>query len=249
MHLSHLFEDLAAWYQIFDFQDRVDTTFRPELTFRATRRRFRKGRTTCRSRAHVRTRLRSAPADRAFGLDAAGVAASRTTSSASTARVYPKGTAVPSARRLQHARQPVLLDCPRGPRHVLRRARGRPPLRRLQPDERRLPADAPRDGRRAARRRSGSSSRLEASAAGFNSILATTHRQNFLVPPRAHRSFPLSELRRVERRPASRDRLEPAAAQARYLRRRWRRHTRDACRSARQVIEPTEEDSSEKEDL
>jgi hypothetical protein len=31
-------------------------------------------------------------------------------------------------------------------------------------------------------------------AAGFNSILTTTHRQNFLVPPRAHRSFPLAEL-------------------------------------------------------
>ena len=30
---------------------------------------------------------------------------------------------------------------------------------------------------------------------GFNSILRTTRRQNFLVPPRAHRSFPLSELR------------------------------------------------------
>ena len=29
---------------------------------------------------------------------------------------------------------------------------------------------------------------------GINSVLATTHRQNFLVPPRAHRSFPLSEL-------------------------------------------------------
>ena len=29
---------------------------------------------------------------------------------------------------------------------------------------------------------------------GFNSILRTTHRQNFLVPPRAHRSFPLAEL-------------------------------------------------------
>jgi hypothetical protein len=29
---------------------------------------------------------------------------------------------------------------------------------------------------------------------GFNSVLRTTHRQNFLVPPRAHRSFPLSEL-------------------------------------------------------
>lgn len=31
-------------------------------------------------------------------------------------------------------------------------------------------------------------------ASGFNSILTTTHRQNVLVPPRAHRSFPLTEL-------------------------------------------------------
>jgi deferrochelatase/peroxidase EfeB len=30
---------------------------------------------------------------------------------------------------------------------------------------------------------------------GFNSVLRATHRQNFLVPPRAHRSFPLAELR------------------------------------------------------
>ena len=29
---------------------------------------------------------------------------------------------------------------------------------------------------------------------GFNAVLHTTHRQNFLVPPRAHRSFPLAEL-------------------------------------------------------
>jgi hypothetical protein len=29
---------------------------------------------------------------------------------------------------------------------------------------------------------------------GLNSVLHTTHRQNFLVPPRGHRSFPLAEL-------------------------------------------------------
>src|SRR5207249_12333475 len=29
---------------------------------------------------------------------------------------------------------------------------------------------------------------------GINSVLHTTHRQNFLVPPRKHRSFPLVEL-------------------------------------------------------
>ena len=31
MHLSHLFEDVAAWYLTFDFPARVDTTFRPGL--------------------------------------------------------------------------------------------------------------------------------------------------------------------------------------------------------------------------
>jgi hypothetical protein len=29
---------------------------------------------------------------------------------------------------------------------------------------------------------------------GFNAVLSTSHRQNFLVPPRRHRSFPLAEL-------------------------------------------------------
>ena len=29
---------------------------------------------------------------------------------------------------------------------------------------------------------------------GFNAVLRTTHRQNFLVPPRRNRSFPLAEI-------------------------------------------------------
>jgi hypothetical protein len=33
------------------------------------------------------------------------------------------------------------------------------------------------------------------SGQGFNQVLTTTHRQNFIVPPRRHRSFPLAELR------------------------------------------------------
>jgi hypothetical protein len=28
---------------------------------------------------------------------------------------------------------------------------------------------------------------------GFTKFLTTTHQQNFLLPPRAHRSFPLAE--------------------------------------------------------
>ncbi len=30
--------------------------------------------------------------------------------------------------------------------------------------------------------------------AGFNAVLRASHRQNFLVPPRRHRSFPLAAL-------------------------------------------------------
>jgi hypothetical protein len=36
--------------------------------------------------------------------------------------------------------------------------------------------------------------RPRARGQGFNAVLRTTHRQNFLVPPRRHRSFPLAEL-------------------------------------------------------
>ncbi len=34
---------------------------------------------------------------------------------------------------------------------------------------------------------------------GFNSVIRATHRQNFLVPPRSHRSFPLAEALRAKR--------------------------------------------------
>nr|MBA2463179.1 hypothetical protein [Actinomycetota bacterium] len=35
MHLSHIFEDLEAWYLNFDFRERVDTTFHPGLDVRS----------------------------------------------------------------------------------------------------------------------------------------------------------------------------------------------------------------------
>jgi hypothetical protein len=47
------------------------------------------------------------------------------------------------------------------------------------------------DGQYASGRRTGLPPQDE--ELGFNEILRTTHRQNFLVPPRAHRSFPLAE--------------------------------------------------------
>ncbi|MGH2514057.1 MAG: DUF7405 family protein, partial [Ktedonobacterales bacterium] len=37
---------------------------------------------------------------------------------------------------------------------------------------------------------------IATSANGINSFITTTRRQNFLVPPRVHRAFPLVELSR-----------------------------------------------------
>ena len=98
-----------------------------------------------------------------------------------------------ATRGLQHARQPVLLD--RGPRdgRVRREPaaglhfvvfnpssddfeRNRLAMDGVLPDGTKLPFEPNSRGQ------------------GFNAVLQTTHRQNFLVPPRAHRSFPLAEL-------------------------------------------------------
>ena len=109
--------------------------------------------------------------------------------------LYAEGHGHPAARGLQHARQPVLLD--RGP--ARRTDSSREPAAGLHfvvfnpssddfrrnrlamdgvlPDGTVLPFEPRSRGQ------------------GFNAVLQTTHRQNFLVPPRAHRSFPLAELR------------------------------------------------------
>jgi hypothetical protein len=55
-------------------------------------------------------------------------------------------------------------------------ARGRLAMDGVLPGGRRLRFDGDRRGQ------------------GINAVLTATHRQNFLVPPRRHRSFPLSEL-------------------------------------------------------
>ena len=188
----HLFEDLAAWYQIFDFQDRVDTPSGRSFMFRATHRRSRKGRRTCnRERTYVRTTL---------GSGRSGIRArfsrcrgSRTTSPAPTARCIRRERLCLSAptstrsttRLLDHPRGPgQFSDEPAAGLHFVVFNPTSDDFRRM-----RLAMDGVMPHGAPLEFETGSTGR------GFNSILATTHRQNFLVPPRAHRSFPLSELR------------------------------------------------------
>ena len=191
MHLSHIFEDLAAWYQTFDFQARVDTTFRPGLDVPPGRRPFPRARSDTQTAAAGRARLRSAPAHRPQRVDPDRLAARSTTSSGRTAR----GT-----RRARRSR-----SAPTSTRWTTRSS-GRPTPNATASEQQ--PAaglhfvvfNPTSDDFRRVRLAmdgvlpDGTTLRFDASSAGqgFNQVLTTTHRQNFLVPPRRHRSFPLA---------------------------------------------------------
>jgi hypothetical protein len=193
MHLSHLFEDLAAWYQIFDFQGRVDTTFRPKLHVPRNTQTVPQGPDDVQSRAHVRMDFARY---RQIGHSGSIQPASRLEDDVTgfDGTVYPKGTAVPQRADFNtldnpffwtaHEGRDRFSDEPAAGLHFVVFNPTSDDFRRM-----RLAMDGVMPHGAPLEFETGSTGR------GFNSILATTHRQNFLVPPRAHRSFPLSELR------------------------------------------------------
>jgi hypothetical protein len=193
MHVSHLFEDLEAWYLNFDFDERVATAFQPG------RPRVREGTLT------VPQPPRRADSSRDVERDfrrqgRIGHSSSLQPSTrlqedyvADDGTVYKKGTAIPQRADFNTLDNPFawssrgdLDGMQPGPRAGLHFVvfnpssddfhRNRMAMDGRLPDGTKLPLEA------------------RARQQGFNSILRTTHRQNFLVPPRRHRSFPLAEL-------------------------------------------------------
>jgi hypothetical protein len=193
MHLSHVFEDLEAWYLNFDFAERVDTTFRPRLDVEPGTKTVPQPPAAAASSDDVRGDFRR------FG------AIGHSSSMQSTSRLqrdvrgadgtlYRKGTAVPQRADFNTLDNPFLWSADperdgmeRGPAAGLHFVvfnptsddfhRTRLAMDGVFPDGNAIPLEPRARGQ------------------GLNSILRTTHRQNFLVPPRRHRSFPLVELR------------------------------------------------------
>jgi hypothetical protein len=192
MHVSHIFEDLLQWYTLFSHSERVATVFRPTVTAPS-------GTLT----------VRQGPADVATTRDnerdyrryhAIGHSASIQTTSRLGADVrgkdgtlYPKGTAIPQRADFNTLDNPffwsahpdadgMAAGAAAGVHFVVFNPtsddfhRNRLAMDGVLPDGTKLPLDAGSRGQ------------------GINAVLKTTHRQNFLVPPRRHRSFPLSEL-------------------------------------------------------
>jgi hypothetical protein len=192
MHLSHITEDLEGWYLIFDHGQRVSSIFKPEQ----------------RVKPDVLT-VPQEPKDVATAADnhrdfathrSIGHSASLQPASRLAAEIvgpdgtrYPKGTAVPQRADFNTVDNPFFWSS----RPLEDRMSGDPAagvhfvafhpttddFRRVRramdgqmPDGSRIPLRPLDRGQ------------------GINSVLTTTHRQNFLIPPRRARSFPLSEL-------------------------------------------------------
>ena len=192
MHVSHIFEDVEAWYLNFDFAERVSTTFRPGL--------------------EVRQGTQTVPMgpEEVLGSDAVASDARRHGAVGHSAVIqptsrlqadlvgrdgvrYPAGTAVPQRADFNTLDNPFFWsvrpqvdgqrDEPAAGLHFVVFTptsddfhRTRLAMDGIYPDGTSVPLHPRARGQ------------------GFNSILKTTHRQNFLVPPRRHRSFPLVEL-------------------------------------------------------
>jgi hypothetical protein len=192
MHLSHISEQLDTWYQLFDFRERVDTVFKPGLDVTPGTQTVRQApedvaNTGQVARDYRRTDIigHSAAIQTASRLQADHVAADGT--------LYQKGTAVPQRADFNTLDNPFFWSAdperdgmssqPAAGVHFVVFNPSSDDFERMRlamdgvlPDGIRLEF-RPRDR-----------------GQGFNSVLLTTHRQNFLVPPRRQRSFPLAEL-------------------------------------------------------
>jgi hypothetical protein len=192
MHVSHIFEDVEAWYLNFDFAERVSTTFRPGMEVREGTQTVAQGPAEVVSADVI---SRDARRHAAVGHSAVMQPASRLQADVvgRDGVLYPKGTAVPQRADFNTLDNPFFWSArpdvdgqreePAAGLHFVVFTptsddfhRTRLAMDGVLPDGRSLPLHPRARGQ------------------GFNSILRPTHRQNFLVPPRRHRSFPLAEL-------------------------------------------------------
>jgi hypothetical protein len=189
MHLSHIHEDVEAWYLNFDFDERVATAFKPGLQVKQNAQTVHQGPKDVSTEADVH---------RDFGRSGQiGHSASIQTTSrlpndvvAHDGTVFPKGTAIPVRADFNTLDNPFAWSEKTDEIGVLPAAGVHFVVFNPTGD------DFRRNRRAMDGQLPGKNIKLEARSRpqGFNEVLSTTHRQNFLVPPRRHRSFPLAEL-------------------------------------------------------
>ncbi len=190
MHLSHIYENLEAWYVNTGHDDRVKTMFRPGLDVPAGTLTVPQGPTEVSTPAKVRRGYRvHGVIGHSGALQTASRLARRHVGPDGT--VYAAGVAIPQRADFNTLDNPFFwsadgaasAEAAAGVHFVVFIPtsddfhRVRHAMDGVFPDGTTLPFSPRAEGQ------------------GFNSILRTTRRQNFLVPPRVHRSFPLAEIK------------------------------------------------------
>jgi hypothetical protein len=187
MHLSHIREDLEAWYLNFDFDERVATSFRPNLKVKPGTQTVPQGPKDVSTERDVHRDYRSSGR---IGHSASIQTTSRLARDlvAEDGIVYPKGTAIPVRADFNTLDNPFEWseradEIGASPAAGVHFVVFNPTSDDFHRNRRAMDGMLP-GGKIAFEPR--------AREQGFNEVLTTTHRQNFLVPPRRHRSFPLA---------------------------------------------------------
>ncbi|GLX02294.1 hypothetical protein [Microtetraspora sp. NBRC 16547] len=190
MPLSHLFQDLVAWYsKMFPtFDARIRAMFRPGVSFPP-------GTVTAdppeQNEADV---LRDVQKYHAYGHNGSMQPVNRlqTQTTSNYGHAYPVNTAITNRGDFATLDNPFhYTSDPAGDHYSSDKAVGLHFLLFAPTTETFNRVRLAMDGEFPSGRRASFSSR--SSSAGLNSVVHTTHRQNFLIPPRSHRSFPLAE--------------------------------------------------------
>ena len=192
MHLAHLFEDVDVWYNTHDFKARVDRSFRPGLDVPPGTQTVNEGPSAVEVETEVVGDLKQ---HGIVGHSASLQPVTRigTDLIDNYGNFYPAGSAIPQRADFNTLDNPFhwsddpkrdqWADKPRPGLHFVVFVpssdafhRARSAMDGVYPDGTKLEI-APRHANQ-----------------GMNAVLHTTHRQNFLCPPRTRRSFPLAEL-------------------------------------------------------
>jgi hypothetical protein len=191
MHVSHLDEDLDTWYATFSYTRRVWAAFKPGLAVADGTLTIPEGPDDVQSEPVV---IAEANDKGLVGHSGSLQPASRLTEAVvdNHGTRYPRGTALIQRADFNTLDNPFFWSS-----HPARDAMAKGPAAGLHFVSFAATSDLfhrarlAMDGRYSAGRNSPFGPRSEEQ--GLNNVLRTTHRQNFLVPPRRHRSFPLAE--------------------------------------------------------
>jgi hypothetical protein len=195
MHLSHLFEDLVRWYSSFGYSDRVARMFSPHTAVPSVPGTV----TLANGPADVSTadQLRAEAATGVVGHNASLQQATRLGAAVTDnyGRTWPKGTPVPLREDFNTIDNPFAWTSdPVRDRFSTTGAAGMHFVAFTPASSKFHAARNSMDGVLPDGTNLRSSYGLTDGTIGINAAIRASHRQNYLIPPRAHRSFPLAEL-------------------------------------------------------